>query len=212
MTDDLIARLAADLKPVRPKAMHHRLILAAVVGLVIAIVGAWFILHLMLGRPMGETFGGAMFWVKAGYTLAFGLVGLAALPVLARPDGRVIWPLLAAAALLLVALSLGTMNWMRADWVMPELMGSTAMVCPWLITLTGAPVLAVLLAALRTMAPRSPAMAGFAAGLMAGGLGAAVYSFYCGETSMMFMAVWYSLGIFMLATVGAVLGRYLLRW
>jgi hypothetical protein len=55
-------------------------------------------------------------------------------------------------------------------------------------------------------------MAGFAAGLVAGGLGAAVYSFYCGETSMMFMAVWYSLGIFMLAAIGAVLGRLLLRW
>lgn len=212
MTDELIARLSTDLAPVHPRAMQRRLILAAVVGLALAIVGAWFILHLMLGRPMGETFGGAMFWVKAGYTLAFGLVGLAALPVLARPDGRVIWPLVAAAALLLVALSLGTMNWMRADWAMPELMGNTAMVCPWLITLTGAPVLAVLLTALRTMAPRSAAMAGFAAGLMAGGLGAAVYSFYCGETSMMFMAVWYSLGIFMLAAVGAVLGRYLLRW
>jgi hypothetical protein len=212
MTDELIARLSADLEPVRPMAMQRRLILAAIVGLAIAIVGSWFILHLMLGRPMGETFGGAMFWVKAGYTLAFSLVGLAALPVLARPDGRVLWPLLAAAALLLVALSLGTMNWMRADWAMLELMGNTAMVCPWLITLTGAPVLAVLLAALRTMAPRSPAMAGLAAGLMAGGLGAAVYSFYCGETSMMFMAVWYSLGISIVGALGAVLGRLLLRW
>ena len=196
-----------------PTAVGSRAVsMAAVTGLIIAIVGAWFILHLLLGRPMGETFGGAMFWVKAGYTLAFGLVGLAALPVLARPDGRIVWPLLAAAALLLIALGLGTMNWMRADWAMPELMGSTAMVCPWLITLTGAPVLAVLLAVLRTMAPRSSAMAGFAAGLIAGGFGAAVYSFYCGETSMMFMAVWYSLGIFLLGTLGAVLGRLLLRW
>jgi hypothetical protein len=212
MTDDLIARLSADLKPVRPMAMQRRLFLAAIAGLAIAIVGAWFVLHLMLGRPMGETFGSAMFWVKGGYTLAFGLVGLAALPVLARPDGRVRWPLLAAAALLLIALSLGTMNWMRADWAMLDLMGNTAMVCPWLITLTGAPVLVVLLAGLRTMAPRSPAMAGFAAGLLAGGLGAAVYSFYCGETSMMFMAVWYSLGIFIAAALGTVLGRLVLRW
>lgn len=212
MTDELIARLSADLKPLRPMAMQRRLMLAAFAGLAIAVVGAWFTLHLLLGRPVGETFGGAMFWVKAGYTLAFGLVGLAALPVLARPDGRIVWPLLAAAALLLVALGLGTMNWMRADWAMPELMGNTAMVCPWLISLTGAPVLVVLLAALRSMAPRSSVMAGFAAGLVAGGLGAAVYSFYCGETSMMFMAVWYSLGIFMLAAIGAVLGRLLLRW
>ena len=65
---------------------------------------------------------------------------------------------------------------------------------------------------LRAMAPRSGAMAGFAAGLLAGGFGAAIYSFYCGETGMMFMAVWYSLGVAATAVLGALLGRLLLRW
>ena len=104
------------------------------------------------------------------------------------------------------------MDWMRADWAMPVLMGGTAMVCPWLITLTGLPILAILLGAMRGLAPRSPARAGLAAGLVAGGFGALAYAFYCGETGMMFMAVWYSLGIAMTALLGAIIGKFLLRW
>jgi hypothetical protein len=166
----------------------------------------------MLGRPFGGAFGGPMFWVKFGYTLAFGLFGLAAAPVLARPDGRIVWPLLVAGLLVLLALVLGTVDWMRADWAMPALMGDTAMVCPWLITLTGLPILGVLLSAMRGLAPRSPALAGFAAGLVAGGFGALAYAFYCGETGMMFMAVWYTLGMAMTALLGAIIGSVMLRW
>lgn len=212
MTDDLIARLSSDLRPVPRSAMTTRLWLAVAIGLGVALLLAYPVLHMLFDRPMGTTFGGMMFWVKAGYTAAFGLLGCAALPALARPDGRIHWPLAAAAALLLLALTLGTMDWMRTDWSMVALMGATAMVCPWLIVLTGAPILVVMLAALRGMAPRSGAMAGFAAGLLAGGFGAAIYSFYCGETGMMFMAVWYSLGVAATAVLGALLGRLLLRW
>src|SRR5690606_29813351 len=110
--------------------------------------------------------------------LWIGLLGLAAAPVLARPDGRIIWPIAGAGLLVLAALSLGTMGWMQTDWAMPVLMGQTAMVCPWLITLTGVPVLAALLVIMRGFAPRSPTMAGFAAGLIAGGFGAWTYAFY----------------------------------
>ncbi|KRA97349.1 hypothetical protein ASD83_09400 [Devosia sp. Root685] len=212
MTDDLIARLSSDLRPIPPRAIERRLWRALLAGLAITSVTAWLVLDLTLGRPFGGAFGGPMFWVKMGYTAAFGLIGLAAAPVLTRPDGRIIWPLLVAGLLVLLALALGTMDWMRADWSMPVLMGNTAMVCPWLITLTGLPVLAMLLAAMRSLAPRSPTLAGFAAGLVAGGFGALVYAFYCGETGMMFMAVWYSLGIAMTALLGAIIGKFALRW
>jgi hypothetical protein len=212
MTDDLIARLSADLKPIAPRALERRLWLALVIGLAITTLAAWLVLDRMLGRPFGGAFGGPMFWVKFGYTLAFGLFGLAAAPVLARPDGRIVWPLLVAGLLVLLALVLGTVDWMRADWAMPALMGDTAMVCPWLITLTGLPILGVLLSAMRGLAPRSPALAGFAAGLVAGGFGALAYAFYCGETGMMFMAVWYTLGMAMTALLGAIIGSVMLRW
>ena len=76
-------------------------------------------------------------------------------------------------------------------------------------------VLTVLLGAilvLRRFAPSNPALAGFAAGIMAGGTGAWVYSFACAVTGMMFLALWYTLGIVTVGAIGAVLGRFLLRW
>jgi hypothetical protein len=211
MTDDLIARLSADLRPIPPRALERRIMLAVLAGFATTVLAAWVILGLMMGRPFGGALG-AMFWVKLGYCFAFGLFGLAAAPVLARPDGRIIWPLALAGLAVLLALALGMVDWMRTDWAMPMLMGETAMVCPWLITLTGLPILAILLAAMRNLAPRSSGRAGFAAGLVAGGLGALAYAFYCGETGMMFMAVWYSLGIAMTALLGAVIGKFVLRW
>lgn len=212
MTDDLIARLAGELRPVPKRLLEKRLLAALALGVAITAIAAYLVLDRALGRPLGGAYGGPMFWVKSGYTLAFGLFGLAAMPVLARPDGRIRWPLAGAGLLVLLALALGTMRWMRMDWTRPELMGDTAMVCPWLITLTAMPILLALLAALRTMAPRAPGLAGFAAGLVAGGFGAAIYAFYCGETGMMFMAVWYSLGMVLTAIAGAILGRLTLRW
>lgn len=212
MTDGLIDRLAGELHPVPPRAIERRLVLALVVGVAVTALAAYLVLHVLLGRPFGGAFGGPMFWTKLGYTLALGLVGFAAAPALSRPDGHISWPWAASAALVALALSLGTMGWMHTGWAMTDLMGGTALVCPWLILLTGLPILATLFWAMRGLAPRSPTMAGFAAGLVAGGLGAWVYAFYCGETGMMFMAVWYTLGIMLTAALGAILGRMLLRW
>ncbi|HWU18978.1 MAG TPA: NrsF family protein, partial [Devosia sp.] len=152
MTDDLISRLAGDLKPIRKRAVERRLLLALLVGVLVTIIGAYLVLDLMMGRPFGGADSAVMFWTKFGYTFAFGLLGLAAAPVLVRPEGRIVWPLAAAGILALLALSLGTMMWMRAGWSMDMIMGGTAMVCPWLIILAGLPVLAALLAAMRALA------------------------------------------------------------
>lgn len=212
MTDDLIANLTADLKPVAPHALERRLWIALAIGLAGTVLVGPLVLDLVVGRPFGGAWGSMMFWGKLAYTLALGLLGLVAVPALSRPDRRLVWPLVAAGALVVLALIAGTMGWMQADWAMPVLMGGTALVCPWLIILTAAPLLALLLGAMRRFAPASPTLAGGAAGLLAGGFGAAAYAFYCGETSMMFMAVWYSLGIALTGLLGALIGRYLLRW
>lgn len=212
MTDDLIARLSTDLQPVPPRALERRLWLALAIGLVATLLVGPLVLDLLVGRPFGGAWGSSMFWGKLAYTIGLGGLGLVAVPALSRPDRRLVWPLLAAGALVLLALGAGTMGWMQADWAMPVLMGGTALVCPWLIILTAAPLLAMLLGTMRRFAPASPTLAGLAAGLLAGGFGAAAYAFYCGETSMMFMAVWYSLGIALTALLGAIIGRVMLRW
>lgn len=212
MTDDLIARLASDLRPIPSRALERRLVLALVLGLIVTLAGGYVLFAMLMGRPFGAAFGGPMFWVKFAYTLGIGALAAAAAPTLSRPDGQKLWPLAAIGALILLALISGVLVWSGTQWSMPELMGATAMVCPWLITLSGAPILVAMIMAMRRFAPHSPTLAGVAAGLVAGGLGAWAYAFYCGETGMMFMAVWYTLGIAMTALLGAIMGRVLLRW
>lgn len=64
----------------------------------------------------------------------------------------------------------------------------------------------------RRGAPARPTLAGFLAGLAAAGIGASVYAVHCTDDSPLFVALWYTLGIAMVAAVGAALGRIVLRW
>ncbi|MFO1333443.1 MAG: NrsF family protein, partial [Rubrivivax sp.] len=54
--------------------------------------------------------------------------------------------------------------------------------------------------------------AGFAAGLLAGAIGALAYALACTEMAMSFVAAWYTLGILMVGALGALLGPRVLRW
>ena len=69
-----------------------------------------------------------------------------------------------------------------------------------------------LLVALRAGAPRSPAMAGAAAGLLAGGLGAVLYAIHCADDSPLFVALWYVPAVALVVLAGAAAGSRVLRW
>ena len=210
MTDDLIARLAADLKPVRPMAMRRLLIGALLLSGVLAVLAMLMLLGM---RPDMETAAVTMiYWTKFSYTLALALLSLAATLVLARPDGSTRWPWLAAVALLALLLVLAIIQLARADDMMPMIMGSSIIRSLTYIPILSLPVLLASMLALRRMAPTRPALAGFAAGIMAGSTGAWIYAFACTETGMMFLALWYTLAIMLVGAVGAVLGKFLLRW
>ena len=55
-------------------------------------------------------------------------------------------------------------------------------------------------------------MAGAVAGLVAGGVGATLYAMHCTDDSPLFVALWYSLAVALVALAGAAAGRWLLRW
>ena len=83
MTDELIARLVDDLKPVPANALLKVLGLAAAAGLFLSAVAmiVWFGL-----RPdLAEAAGTAGFWVKFAYTFALGSLGAWAASRVARP-------------------------------------------------------------------------------------------------------------------------------
>ena len=210
MTEDLIARLSADLKPVRPMAMQRLLIGALLASGILAVVAMLMLLGMRPDMPTAAVT--MIYWSKFTYTLALALLGLAATLVLARPGGRTRWPWLTAVGLLAVLLVLATIQLARTDDMMPMIMGSSIIRSLTYIPVLSLPVLLASILALRRMAPTKPALAGFAAGIMAGSTGAWIYAFACTETGMMFLALWYTLGILIVGTLGAVLGRFLLRW
>jgi hypothetical protein len=68
------------------------------------------------------------------------------------------------------------------------------------------------LIALRRGAPSSPGYAGAVAGLVSGGIAAALYALTCPDDSPLFIATWYSLAIAAVVAGTAWVGSRVLRW
>jgi hypothetical protein len=207
-TDDLIAALAADSTPApRPEQG------LPVAALALALAGAGMLLVLGLRENLGAAF--APFTLpKTLLPLALGALALMLALRTGRPGtgaGRLPAALLAIPALAaaLALLRLATSE--PAGWAM-QATGKTMIPCLVTIPLVSALPLAALLWLLRRGAPLSPARAGFAAGLAAGGFAAALYSLHCTEDSPLFWALWYSTAVTVPAALGTLLGARLLRW
>lgn len=209
-TDDLIEALA--LEPAARAAPDRRVLAFALAGTAAAVAAT---LWLMGPRPgLAETTGLASFAGKAGYTVMLAAVGFWLLDRLGRPGAAVRAPALALALLALAAVAAAILELapLPAEARMGTLMGSTASVCPWRIAGLGLLVLPPALLAARRFAPLSPALAGAAAGLFAGGLAATAYGLHCGEQAVSFLVVWYTAGVLLTALLGALAGARLLRW
>jgi hypothetical protein len=133
---------------------------------------------------------------------------------LARPagDARRAALLVAGVPILLAAADLAELVTVPAAEWGSRLVGSNALVCLRSIPLlAAAPLLAALLA-LRHGAPDNPTLAGASAGLLAGGIGAALYASHCIDDSPFFVSVWYTLAIAIVVAIGAWCGSRCLRW
>ena len=215
MTNDaLIAKLAANLKPIRGTHARMSLLIAAAIGGVAAIDFTLFWPSLGPRPDLRSAALTTMFWVKLIYTASVSILGFGALENLSRPDSvpvrwaRLLWPPL---SLLLVVTA--------CDWAMTPAtsgaafwMGSSWWQCPIYVLGLSVPACAALMLALSGLAPARLATAGAAAGLVAGGLGATAYALHCVETSPGFILIWYSLSLVAAGTVGASLGRRVLVW
>ena len=210
-TSDLISVLAETSEAAPRGAVGRRLWLAAAGGAAVSltVLDAW----LGMGR-LSELMGAWQFGLKAAYTLALTVAAALLLARLARPGGRGRWAMLAIAVAVAGMLALGVAQLMEAEPQsrMPTLMGHSARMCPWRILALAAPVYVGLVWALRRLAPTRPALAGAAAGLLAGAISATVYQAFCRESAPAFIAAWYTLGIVISAGVGGLLGARLLRW
>lgn len=211
-TETLIASLSESLRPVRRGAVGIRLMAGIFVGGIVAIV----ILSLTLGfRPdLWLAMQGPTFWMKWGYTVSLAAAAIYVTSRLARPDpGRLrgLW-LLAVPVLVLAGIGVVDLaQTPRAQWLAMWL-GTTWMVCPWFVLALSAPIFVGLLWSFRQLAPTRLRAAGGAAGLAAGAFAATIYCLHCPEVSAIFVLTWYSLGILLAASIGALVGPRLLRW
>jgi len=211
-TDDLISMLAAGGAAVEAGATRRRYATALGWGA----FGATLLMALFLGvRPdLAEAVRLPMFWVKLAFPIAVAVIACATTGRLSRPGaglGRLPGTLAGCVLAIWLLAGLALLN------TEPEarnalIFGTSWYVCPLLIAGLSIPPLASVLWAMQGLAPTRLALAGGAAGLLAGGLGAAAYALYCDEMGAPFLAIWYLAGMLIPALAGALLARPLLRW
>jgi hypothetical protein len=210
-TDDLIRALTSDLAPPGP-SIETRFAVAFLPGLLLALV----LFAVTLG-PRGDlalVAGDMRFLFKFVVTLLLALCSALLVWRLVRPGAPArlqtavlaLVPLVLAAGVLVELIALPTPSWGQ------RLIGSNGLVCLLSIPFFALPMLIAEILALRQGAPTRPALTGVVAGLFAGGVAAAIYAAHCPDDSPLFVALWYSLGIAIVALVGGLLGRLALRW
>jgi hypothetical protein len=211
-TNDLIEALVGDLRPLARGLLFRRIAGGALAGIALS---AGMMLALLGGRPdFLRALLSEPYWLKAGYTLLLATCGFLAAFRLSRPDGQALVPALLAGLSVAVIGGLAMLQAVAAPTAvrMQLVFGNSALVCPWLIALLAAPILAGLFWAMRGLAPTQLRAAGLAAGLAAGAAAAWVYAFHCPEEGIPFVALWYTGGMAVSGAVGLLLGPRLLRW
>ncbi|CAN5291136.1 NrsF family protein [soil metagenome] len=211
-TDDLISALSADLPATSGARLRRRIMMWSLPAALLALAGLMMTLGL---RPdLSAAVAGPTFWGKAAYTASLAGAGFWLLDRAGRPGASVRAPLILLAAILTAALLSGATSLMMTpdEAQMSVLMGGSARVCP--TNIAGLSLLAapLILFAAQRFAPVRPVLAGSATGLLAGGLAATIYGLHCPEHTAAFVAVWYTLGMAIPTTVGALIGRLVWRW
>ncbi|WP_029935832.1 DUF1109 domain-containing protein [Sphingomonas sp. UNC305MFCol5.2] len=211
-TDDLISRLSQDVPPVRRNAVGWRIAIGILLGALVS--GGYVLLSMGIRPDLGEAMHGFAFWMKWGYTLSLSVAALVVTAQLARPDTRRLrwlWVIAIPVALLAGVGALELIRTPSGEWLAMWL-GHSWRTCPWRVLTLAMPIFVGLLWSFRRLAPTRLRAAGAAAGLAAGAFAATVYCLHCPEVSAIFVLTWYSLGILLAASVGALLGPRLLRW
>ena len=211
-TDDLVTLLATGAAPVERHAVGRRY--ATAIGLGVVASGALMLNLLGLRPDLAEAVRLPMFWVKLGFVACLAWASLLAALRLSRPGMRLDWVPAALAAPVLVMWAIAGVALAGTDpSARPELIfGATWKVCPGLIAMLSLPVFVAVLWAMRGLAPTRLPLAGTAAGLSAGTVGALVYCLHCPELDAPFLGTWYLLGMLIPALVGSLIGPRLLRW
>jgi hypothetical protein len=199
-----------------PRVSRRSAVLWMLLYLAVGAFAAIIVLALTVGvRPdLDVAMLGPMFWIKAGYTGGLGLVALLGLVSVTRPEAkppRWLWLAAAPVAVLALIAIVDAAAMEKGKW-MASWLGSSWFECPPLIAALALPIAVTLLWALRPFAPTQLRATGALAGTVAGALSAMIYCLHCPEAGAAFVLTWYTLGIGLVAGIGALIGPRLLRW
>lgn len=208
LTDGLIDRLATQAgrsQLAGPLTFKAALAVAALgsLGLSVALVLAW------VGARPDLAMHRAPFAYKIASMLALGLAGLALASRAALPGSGRLTAMAFLPAVLILAFRAATD---RSG--LSALGNSDISAGGCVLTILGAslPPLVILLGVMRMGAVTRPAVAGAIVGALSGSLGATAYALACRNDAGLFVAIWYSLAIVVMAAVGAIIGRRALTW
>jgi hypothetical protein len=210
-TNELVRSLAAD-HGTRPRTVGVLLAIALVVALPFTLM--MFMMRLGMRPDVMVATHNPFFVLKFVVTLALAFTSVALALRLVQPAANV-----RRAAWLLVIPLLLLVGGITADIMLPEtspwmvrMRGGNSMVCLSAIPMLSLPLLIAALIGLRRGAATRPMLTGAVAGLVAGGIAATFYASHCVDDSPLFVATWYVIAIAFVAMVGAILGRWVLRW
>lgn len=211
-TDDLIEALACDARRVPAGRAGRRVVCCAGMALGTAAVVVWLTLGL---RPdLGAALDDVSFLMRQVYTLSIAGFGALFLLRLGQPGAPLRLPLigLAVTGIMILIAVIAEQSALSGPSHIDAWLGQSWRSCTLRVVAISLAAGPFLFFAARRLAPGRPTLAGFAAGLVAGAAAASAYGLYCPEVTVSFMASWYSLGMVLAGGIGAVAGRFLLRW
>lgn len=210
-TEELIDILAADASKRR---WAPEPILFATVLLSILVAGVIFASFIGVRPDISSAATSTRFLSKFVVTVAVALSALVLVRRALSPvtsDRLPLAVLLAGPAILAVGVVAEFWTLPAAGWSMAAT-GKNGLLCLTVIPALGIVPLGLIIAALRQGAPTRPGLAGFCAGILAGGIAATFYAANCTDDSPLFVATWYPIAIGALAVVGGLLGHRFARW
>jgi hypothetical protein len=210
-TSELIKTLASD--PHGP-ARSISTVWVGAIGVSIAIAALVFFTVLGLRADIAMAAETPRFLFKFLVTITLAVNAFGCVRALSRPgeSQRNVALCLAIAPALIVLAVVVELFALPSDIWSATMIGRNSLVCMTYIPLIGLGPLAVFLWALHYSAPTRPAFAGSVAGLLAGGIAATFYAAQCTDDSPLFVAIWYSIAITILAILGAAGAGRFARW
>ncbi|MEY3709783.1 MAG: hypothetical protein RIQ67_1423 [Pseudomonadota bacterium] len=194
-TNQLISFLSRGAGPAPASSVPRRLVPVSAAGFLVSVL----LSASLIGLLSAESFTLLITWVKLGYAFALARLGRAGKLLLAVVGG-----------MLLVGLAFFAL--VPGNVKSAAVFGQTWRSCSWTLMAFSLPALLGILLVLRTLAPTRLKQAGWASGFLAGGLGALGYALACPESSPTFVAIWYTLGIFLTGLIGRLIAPMALRW